>query len=515
MQNPVDLSEAKVLMVDDTPANIDVLRKVLSVEGYKLSFANSGEKALQIAARAQPDLILLDVMMPPGMDGYETCQRLKADEATRDIPVIFITAKTDTGDVVTGFQYGAVDYIAKPFQQEEVRVRVRTHLQARLLMKQQQRLLSDLRASEKRFRLLSTRSPIGIFQIDPQGRCVYVNPFCQQLFDIAPESTPSNSWLQHINSEDRERVIGEWSRCVMHKEDFSTRCRLDLLNGETCWIEIHAVPLTGVDDELEGFIGVVEDITEIKLNEDTMRQAKEQAESEAKAKSEHIASMTHELRTPLNAIIGYSEMLGEELNDDRDREDLDKITSASKYLLNLINNLLDLSKIEANKMPLILEEVELGPLLKDVSSTLTPLFNKKQNRLITDYPDDPGTIRADSTKIRQILFNLLSNANKFTQSGEITLGLKYAEEEGKRWVYFTVHDTGIGMTPEQMERLFQKYMQATDDTSRLYGGTGLGLVVCRQLSRMMGGDISVASEYGKGTTFTVRIPARVETPAAQ
>ncbi len=517
MQSPVDLKEARVLMVDDTPANIDVLRKVLSVEGYKLSFANSGEKALQIAGRSVPDLILLDVMMPPGIDGYETCKRLKENEVTKDIPVIFITAKTDVDDVVQGFQLGAVDYISKPFQQEEVRVRVRTHITGRLLLKRQQKLFAELKASEERFRLLSTRSPIGIFQTDSSGNYIYTNPFWQELFELSPEQGQGEQWLERVHSEERPAVEQQWRACLASGQEFAGDFRLAKSDDNLCWVEIHATPQFDDENRLEGFVGVVEDITQSKLNEEAMRQAKEAAESEVKAKSEHLASMTHELRTPLNAIIGYSEMLFDDVDEEQDREDLDKITSASRYLLNLINNILDISKIEANKMPLMLETFQVGALLGEVSATIKPLFEKNQNQFVMDYAGESlGEMHNDPTKLRQIMFNLLSNASKFTREGRITLkATRRSGQDGAEWLDFAVSDTGIGMTPEQVARLFQKYVQATDTTSKNYGGTGLGLVLCRQLSHIMGGEIYVDSEVGRGTTFTVSLPAHLDSPTAR
>jgi GAF domain-containing protein/CheY-like chemotaxis protein len=233
-------------------------------------------------------------------------------------------------------------------------------------------------------------------------------------------------------------------------------------------------------------------------------------------KSEFLANMSHELRTPLNAIIGYSEMLEEDaadLDGGRLVPDLEKINAAGKHLLELINAVLDLSKIEAGKMELYLEEFDVARLVRDIAAVIKPLAEKKQNRLEVICDAGAGTMRADLTKVRQALFNLLSNACKFTERGAVTLAVAREGTAAGDWLTFEVRDTGIGVTPEQMGRLFQEFGQADASVARRYGGTGLGLSLSRRLCRMMGGDVEVESEVGRGSAFTIRLPA--ETPETQ
>jgi PAS domain S-box-containing protein len=504
----IDLSGAKVLMVDDTPANIDVLRKVLSIEGYRLSFANSGEKALKIVERAIPDLILLDVMMP-GMDGFETCRHLKADEKTQDIPIIFITAKTDMEDLVEGFKAGAVDYITKPFRQEEVCMRVRTHLQTRILMTQRESLLQNIQANEERFRLLSNWSPVGIFQMDNEGKLTYTNRKWHEILGVTDTQILEGEWLNtSVHEEDRPLVQQTWQNSLQSKEGYTLKFRLSTASGAR-WVHVQTTPLFLGNQELNGFIGTIEDISEFKLNEQQMRNAKESAEAIAKAKAEFLSGMTHELRTPLNAIIGYSEMLSEDVSGEGYGEDLEKITSASKYLLNLINNVLDLSKVEANRMTLYLEEFNIPLLVKEVVSTIQPLVKKNNNTLDVELLQKTQTMYADATKVRQILYNLLSNACKFTKEGTIRLRVQTVQQEAIETIEFSVIDTGIGLTEEQLERLFQKYAQADASIARDYGGTGLGLVLTQQFCNMMGGSVHVNSKHGTGSEFSIRLPRQV------
>jgi signal transduction histidine kinase/FixJ family two-component response regulator len=259
-----------------------------------------------------------------------------------------------------------------------------------------------------------------------------------------------------------------------------------------------------------------EEITHRKRTQEELLKAKHAAEEASRAKSAFLANMSHELRTPLNAIIGYSEMLEEENHDSGKTEnvkDLQRIQSAGKHLLSLINDVLDLSKIEAGKMGLNLEHFELEPMIDEIVTTLKPAAEKNANQLQIHLSEDLGTIHADITKVRQILLNLLSNACKFTDHGQIDLRVHRRSVHGKEWIRFAVIDTGIGITPEQQWNLFQEFAQADGSIARKYGGTGLGLAISSRFVEMMHGHIGVESQPGTGSTFTVDIPAHVAAEA--
>lgn len=381
MRNP-NTSSGKILIVDDTPANVRLLSDILGPKGYKLYIAGSGEQALKIAPRIVPDVILMDVMMP-GIDGFETCLQLKQDDQFKDVPIIFITAKADPSDLSRGFEVGGVDYITKPINQLEVEARVNTHLKIRELILSQQNFIATLEG--------------------------------------------------------------------------------------------------GLEEQKKG-----------------------------------MASMGHELRTPLNAIIGYSDLLLEDMgsysgeNCGDCSEKVNAINTAGNYLLKLINDVLDVAKIDAGKMEIHLEEFHLGSFLQFIESTVSPLTLKRGNRFELVCGNTDEMLNMDPTKLKQIILNLLGNAAKFTEKGHIKLDVNLSDADG---LIIKISDTGIGMTSDQLANLFQDYKQADSSIAGKYGGTGLGLTISKKMVHLMGGDIQVESIAGEGTTFTVTLPVNREISA--
>ena len=363
---------------------------MLEEHNFNVRCAINGLLALNTAQSGWSDLILLDITMPE-MNGYEVCKKLKAEENTKDIPVIFLSALDDVADKKQAFAVGGVDYISKPFQVDEVLVRVGTHLQTRELQK-------------------------------------------------------------NLEQQVKERTI-------------------------------------------------------------QLTQSLQTAEAANKAKSQFLANMSHELRTPLNAIIGYSEILQEEaedLNSEAFIPDLRRIHNSAIHLLGLISDILDLSKIEADRMELYLESFTISSLIESAMETVHPLITKKGNTLKISCSEDIGLMYTDLVKTRQCLLNLLSNANKFTEKGKIELIVKRYYEASNPWISFQIEDTGIGMTPEQIDKLFQAFTQADISTTRKYGGTGLGLTISKKFCQMMGGELTVESKLNKGSVFTINLPARIE-----
>src|SRR5438034_2309 len=321
--------------------------------------------------------------------------------------------------------------------------------------------------------------------------------------------------------------LARTAKVVTEKKDYLVRAQktsddevgalIDAFNGMLTGIQQRDAELQHANDMLE----VYNENLERKAEERTAelarataeaQEAKTTAEEANRAKSAFLANMSHELRTPLNAIIGYSEMLQEDAMDlgkEHFVADLQKIHSAGKHLLGLINDVLDISKIEAGKMDLFLETIDVPAMIEDVVSTIRPLVQKNSNVLNVECEENLIPMRADATKVRQALFNLLSNACKFTDKGVITLRVSRERGNGAGNFVFCVRDNGIGMTSEQIKKLFKAFTQADASTTRKYGGSGLGLAITRHFCQMMGGDVTVESEPGSGSTFTIKLPAVV------
>ena len=282
-----------------------------------------------------------------------------------------------------------------------------------------------------------------------------------------------------------------------------------------------AASLQGAQENLQDQIHLAtselrKTLAELEAKNEELEVERERAQEANVSKSQFLANMSHELRTPLNAIIGYSEMLEEEAQEAGDTTftaDIIKINTAGKHLLALINDILDLSKIEAGKMSMFLETTDILAISQYTVATIRPLAEKNKNTLVLDCPGDIGEMYSDVTKIRQVLFNLLSNACKFTREGEVHLKVRRVSEQGRDWIRFDVSDTGIGMSQEQMKHLFEAFSQADASISRNYGGTGLGLAICKRFSEIMGGRLNARSEAGKGSVFSLALPAEASLQA--
>ena len=368
------------------------------------------------------------------------------------------------------------------------------------------RLYTAAQRQQQYFADLVSNSPVAIVVLDRNHHIVSCNPAFETLFGYAQADAVGKDLDALISTEaTRAEAIG-YTQHVLEQGPVRGMGRRRRQDGSLVDVEILGVPVV-VDGELVGLMGLYHDISELL-------KARQDAEAANTAKSQFLAHMSHELRTPLNAIIGYSEMVEEEVGDLGHPElapDLQKIRAAGRHLLALINDILDLSKIEAGKLELFLEPFEVRQVVEEVATTVRPLVEKNANRLELVCGPGLGTMHADLVKVRQALLNLLSNASKFTERGTITLSAERERNgDGREWMVFAVRDSGIGMTPEQMGRLFEAFSQADASTSRRYGGTGLGLAITRRFCQMMGGDVVVASEPGKGSTFTVRLPAALE-----
>ncbi|MEG4442244.1 response regulator [Microcoleus sp. AT9_B5] len=398
---------------------------------------------------------------------------------------------------------------------------------------ERKRAEAALRQSETKYRSIFENAVEGIFQTTPDGRYLNANPALAEIYGYE-SSTQMLAELANLNRQlyvDPKRRAEFAAQLAARRQVSKFESQIYRRDGSTIWISENARSICDETGSILYYEGTVQDITDRKLAESAMQSALEAAESANRAKSTFLANMSHELRTPLNAIIGYSEMLqeeAEELGEEAFVPDLEKICSAGKHLLSMIDDILDISKIEAGRMDLYLETFDIHALIESAVATARPLVEKNGNTLEVYCPDNLDTMHADMTKVRQVLLNLLSNAAKFTQNGRIAIGVERIKNEPLRmknqeessqilisnseFLSFRVADTGIGMTKEQLQRVFQPFTQADASTTRKYGGTGLGLAISQRFCHMMGGSIEASSTWGEGSTFTVLLPSAIKHP---
>lgn len=361
----------------------------------------------------------------------------------------------------------------------------------------------------------------GIYGVDNAGRCTFMNRAGALILGGQPEdflNQEMHQLVHHTTADDQPYPLTE---CPIYKASHAgDGCRVDdevfwRLDGKPVPVEYSSFPLKD-QDRLDGAVITFNDITARLRSRQELQDAKDAAEAANESKSQFLANMSHELRTPLNAVIMYSELLAEEAEDQKLPDfipDLKRIRAAGRHLLELVNGLLDLSKVEAGKMELFPEPFDVQKMVDEVASMVEPLVEKNGNELKVEIAAGIETIVGDVTKLRQVLYNLLSNASKFTEQGTITL--RASRDPDEAVLVFQVSDTGIGMTEEQVSRLFQPFMQADASTTRKYGGTGLGLAIIKRFTELMGGQVEVTSVLHQGTTFTVRVPDNLpDQPAA-
>jgi PAS domain S-box-containing protein len=519
-----------LLLVDDVPDSLHILMEALKDE-YQIQVANSGAKALEMLAKGRcPDLILLDILMPE-MDGYEVCQRIKAMPTCGQVPVIFVTVMDYTEDKLKGFAVGAADYVTKPFDIDEVRARVQTHLELSrlrgLLEHMVEQRTAMLEQSEQKYRVLADYSPNWEYWQAPDDQYLYVSPACTGISGYAPDDFFLDNTLMEkiLLPEDLEHWQAELNETALAK-GVPAAFRIRTRNGDIRWIEHVARPVFDNTGQPLGRRGSYRDITEIRrLGEELERHrdhleelvaertaelevARVRAEAASKAKSTFLANMSHEIRTPMNGVLGMAHILRRSGLNEKQLDQLDKIESSGQHLLDVINDILDLSKIDAGKV--IIEEtaVRVESLIGNVVSMLHDRAEAKHLALTSETWPLPASLLGDPTRIQQALLNFATNAIKFTEQGRVTLRVNCLDEAADTvLMHFEVEDTGIGVAPETLAKLFSAFEQGDSSTTRKYGGTGLGLAITKKLAQLMGGDVGVESTPGVGSRFwfTVRL----------
>ncbi|WP_058301382.1 response regulator [Gorillibacterium timonense] len=519
-----------ILLVDDHPENLLAIEAVLAEESYNLVRASSGEEALRCLLKNEFAVIVLDVQMP-GMDGFETARFIKAREKSKNIPIIFITATSkETEQVFTGYSVGAIDYMVKPFIPQALKSKIEgfvsiyitnkvlqqqtdlLHEQTIQLEKANRELLlttHNLTKAEAQARVIRETSIDTMITFDNGGTILKINPAAETMFGYKEEELlgqhislviPSIHELEACpernGGETLKYTTGKLSELILWQK-----------NGSEFPAEIQIGEAFIGDDHL--FAITVSDITERKKSEQELIKAKEAAEIASKVKTEFLAMMSHEIRTPMNGVIGMTDLLLEtELTTDQ-RELAEVIRKSGDALLSVINDILDFSKIESGKMELENEPFALEACVAETFDLFTAK-SRKRNLDMQFFMDPrlPEYIMGDITRLRQILINLVGNAVKFTLNGSVYVMVSLVDEQEDRVkLEFVVKDTGIGIAPDKLDRLFKPFSQLDSSMTRKYGGTGLGLAICKTLVDLMEGDIRVDPDSEIGATFLFTIVA--------
>lgn len=484
--------KADILAIDDTPENLTLLSQMLTEKGYKVRSVTKGSTAIRGAKAVPPDIILLDVKMPE-MNGYEVCQQLKAEQRTRDIPVIFISALGDVFDKVKAFQVGGIDFITKPFQVEEVLARLDTHLTIRNLQlelearnSQLQQEIAEKTAAEDKFAkaFRACPNPIAIATCE-SGRILEVNKSFLQMsgYDI---SEVIDHRLEQIYSQSAlavyEQAIGK-----SNSQGFVRNLELEFQTKsgqiKTLLLSMEIIELGGSRCTLQ----ILNDITERKRLE-----------------TEFISLVSHELRTPMTSTIGALDLLNSgQLGtlSDRGQQILQVAIRNSERLIRLVNDILDLERMKSGKINIEPAPCSLEPLIVQATETMQAMAQQARVRLLLESCD--ATLNLDADRILQTLTNLLNNGIKFTEPGG-TVKLT-ASVTGDRCL-ITIQDTGRGIPADKLESIFERFQQVDASDSRSKGGTGLGLTICRHIIERHHGKIWVESELGKGSTFCISLP---------
>lgn len=499
----------KILVVDDEQEFLEQMKEILSVINCHVFTAINSVEAMELLKKIGPVSLIISDHKMPHMKGTEFLEIAKTLSPLT--PRIMITAHQTIDVLEDSINKAEVfRFFSKPINVDEVLKAVE------LALSSYDEVVGKVEKDEEKDALIDRLfrgiqcSPASVIITDKDGLIEYVNPkFENRAGYKLEEIKGKNPRILQSGEMPTGGYKNLWET-ILSGKDWQGQFHNKSKDGELYWEYATISPIRNANGETTHFIAIKEDITQLKSTEEALQIAKQKAEETTRAKSTFLANMSHELRTPLNSIIGYSELLEEiaeeEGVDNIMTPDLEKIHSAGAHLLGLINNILDLSKVEAGKMNTYYEIFKISLVANEVGSIIEPQANKNGNCVKVEIGNDVSTMNSDRTKILQILINLMSNSCKFTKNGTITLQVSAEHKNKGNQIIFKVKDTGIGMTKEQMNKIFQEFSQADSATTRNYGGTGLGLTISRLFARMLGGNITVDSESGKGTVFTLSLP---------
>ncbi|NUN64524.1 response regulator [Pseudanabaena biceps] len=500
------MNRASILIIDDEADNFDVIETLLNDQEYELHYASNGVDAIANLDNFQPDLILLDVMMPV-MDGIEVCQRIKAIPEWNFVPIVMVTALSAKEDLAKCLEAGANDFISKPINSTEFRARVRSLLR---LQEQHHKL-------ERAYALIHAQleaSLEGVIAADEQGKLVAYNQKMCEIWGIDPITiNPSNEDLPLLPLLEEANFPQVITQVLEDTYDSPEQITFGEIVNQDLTYEYFSSSVNSPSGKFLGFVWRFRDITDRKQYEATLQKSKEVAEAALRVKSDFLAMMSHEIRTPINGVLGMTELLSTTTLDLDQSRFVQSIQTSGEILLKVINDILDFSKLESQKLLLESLPVDVYGMLADTCNLLSKQAEAKGISLNYQIDDQtPPYILGDPIRLRQILLNLTNNSVKFTHSGEVSLSVSpqtSSPDNQDLLLRFTVKDSGIGLSAAQIQKLFQPFTQASISTARKYGGTGLGLVICQKLVQMMGGRIWAESIPDQGSTFFFEIPITV------
>jgi PAS domain S-box-containing protein len=496
-----------ILVVDDKASKRLAIKAALLPLGYAIVEADSGVAALRCVMARDFAVILLDVRMPI-MDGFETAALIRQRPRSEMTPIVFVTAHGGDEIVNTDLYIeGEVDFIFAPVLPNELRAKVSVFVRAA----ESAARAREVQRSADQLRLLTDAAPIGIFQTDADNRYVYTNPRWTEITGIPPDDAAGREWDAILGSEERAALVAEFPDGALDRAELCHRFELGLPGSDSRIVLVTSKSIPDSDGGIEGWVGTIADVTAEAGAAAAMSDARDEANEASRLKSDFLTNMSHEIRTPMNGVIGMTDLLLETELDPRQRDYAQTVRDSSEALLTIINDILDFSKVEAGKLEVEYIEFNLQAVLDDVVDLLAGPAQTKGLELVAVVDDSvPTAVTGDPGRVRQILTNLIGNAIKFTQAGEIVVRVTDGGRVGAETVVrFEVSDTGDGIEPEKLARIFQPFVQADTSTSRKYGGTGLGLAISSQLISLMGGDCGVSSRQGSGSEFwfTIRVHA--------
>ncbi len=496
----------KILIIDDISENLITLQMNLKSLNVGIITAQSGKEALIQIKQHDFAVMIVDIQMPE-MNGFQTAERIRQGRRNRHTPIIFLTAVFhDQNSVYQGYRSGAVDYITKPFNREILLSKVKVFLDL-------DKIKTELSDSKQQFQNIVQDQTDLICRTGKELNISFANRALLVAFAKTFESLKGKNILNWVEEDDLQKVNSAVK--VLTPTNAVVKINHSLTFSRTRQIEVSTIirALFDSDFELTGYQMVMRDITSEVKSKKSLAEAIKKADSASKSRTQFVANMSHEIRTPMNSIVGLLDVLADSNLDDEQRETLAIVKHSANNLLSLLNDIIDLSKIDSNQVTLVSEWFDIKEMLNKTIKLLEIKARENNNKLILELDDElPDQIKGDQLRIEQILINLINNALKFTSDGTVKLIVnKVSEDSRKMKLRFMVSDTGMGMDEEVQKNIFNIYDQGKNDVSRKFGGSGLGLAISQSLCNKMGGRIELDSQPGEGTSFWFTLPFESKT----